>query len=233
MKNILIVGASRGIGLQAATIAAQQGMQVYTVSRTISPELQALQTQHTVLDVANDDCSALTLPAQLHAIIFCPGSITLKPFNRLQPADYLADFQQNVVGAAKIIQHALPILKQTEGGASVVLFSTVAAKVGMGFHASIAAAKGAVEAFAKSIAAELAPNNIRVNCIAPSLTNTPLANALLNTPEKIEASNKRHPLGRIGNATEVAQTALYLCSDAASWITGQVLGVDGGMGSLR
>jgi 3-oxoacyl-[acyl-carrier protein] reductase len=233
MKNILIIGASKGIGLEAATLATQAGMTVYTASRTSTPALEALQTQHSLLDVANDDCSTLPLPSQLHALIFCPGSITLKPFNRLQPADYLADYQQNVIGAVKIIQQALPALKQADGGASIVLFSTVAAKLGMGFHASIAAAKGAVEAFAKSLAAELAPQNIRVNCIAPSLTNTSLAAALLNTPEKLEASNKRHPLGRIGTAQEVAQTALYLCSDAASWITGQVLGVDGGMGSLK
>jgi 3-oxoacyl-[acyl-carrier protein] reductase len=234
MKKILIVGASKGIGLQAATLATAAGHQVFTLSRTMTDELQALQTTHQTLDAANDDFSALTiLPESLDALIFCPGSITLKPFNRLSTEDFLNDYKQNVLGAVKCIQHVLPLLKKAEHGASVVLFSTVAVKIGMGFHASIASAKGAVEALGKSLAAELAPNNIRVNVVAPSLTNTPLATMLLNTPEKLEASNKRHPLQRIGTPNDIAAMAMHLISDNASWTTGQVFNIDGGMSALK
>jgi 3-oxoacyl-[acyl-carrier protein] reductase len=234
MKNILIIGASKGIGLQAATLAKASGHQVYTLSRTLTNELAALETTHQIFDTINDDCSVISiLPESLDGIIYCPGSITLKPFNRLTSTDFLNDYQQNVMGAVKCIQHVLPLLKKPESGSSIVLFSTVAVAIGMGFHASIASAKGAVEALGKSLAAELAPNNIRVNVIAPSLTNTPLAGALLNTPEKIEASNKRHPLQRIGTPNDIAAMANYLIGTDASWITGQVFHIDGGMSAVK
>jgi 3-oxoacyl-[acyl-carrier protein] reductase len=234
MKKLLIVGASKGIGLQAATLATQAGHSLFTLSRTMTDELAALQTTHQLFDAANDDYTTLTtLPDSLDGVIFCPGSITLKPFNRLSTDDFLNDYKQNVLGAVKCIQHVLPLLKKAEHGSSVVLFSTVAVKIGMGFHASIASAKGAVEALGKSLAAELAPNNIRVNVIAPSLTNTPLASMLLNTSEKIEASNKRHPLQRIGTPNDIAALANYLISDNASWTTGQIFNIDGGMSSIK
>jgi NAD(P)-dependent dehydrogenase (short-subunit alcohol dehydrogenase family) len=232
MKNILIVGASKGVGLELAKLATTQA-NVYTASRTYTPELSALSTQYITLDIRENMTTQLDgLPDELHGVIYCPGSIHLKPFNRLTPTDFMADFEQNVLGAVKVIQAVLPRLKKANG-AGIVLFSTVAAKVGMPFHASIAASKAAIEGLTKSLAAEYAGANIRVNAIAPSLTDTSLASGLLNTPEKREASAKRHPLNMIGNPADMAALAWFLVSEEAKFMTGQIVGVDGGIGSLK
>ena len=172
------------------------------------------------------------LPDVLHGLIYAPGSINLKPFQRLMPDDFRRDFEVNVMGAVSALHVAYPALKKSKD-ASVVLFSTVAAKLGMGMHASVAVAKSAVEGLTKSLAAEFAPFNIRVNAVAPSLTDTPMAGFLLADDNKREAANKRHPLNRYGTADGVAGMAAYLLSDQANWITGQIIGVDGGMGSLK
>ena len=230
MKNILIVGAGKGIGLKTAELLKDENL--HTVSRNSTPELEALNTDFFQLDASKDDLSELSLPAELHGIIYCPGSINLKPFNRLSPEDFMEDFQQNVTAAVRIIQKCLPALRKS-GSASVVLFSSVAAKVGMPFHTSVAASKGALEGFARSLAAELSAYKIRVNVIAPSLSDTHLAAQLLSTDEKREASAKRHPLQRIGNAEDSAQLAAFLVSDQSSWITGQIIGVDGGLGNIK
>lgn len=230
MKNILIVGAGKGIGLKTAELLKDENL--FTISRNMTPELEVLETHFFQLDASTDDLSEVSLPAELHGLVFCPGSINLKPFTRLTEEDFLADFQQNVTGAVRIILKCLPALKKS-GSASVVLFSSVAAKVGMPFHTSIAASKGAVEGFARSLAAELAAHKIRVNVIAPSLSDTQLAAQLLSTEEKREASAKRHPLQRIGSAEDSAQLAAFLVSEQSSWITGQVIGVDGGLGNIK
>jgi 3-oxoacyl-[acyl-carrier protein] reductase len=168
----------------------------------------------------------------LHGLVYCPGSINLKPIQSLTEKDFLADYQINLIGAFKVIKASLKSLRASSD-ASVVLFSTVAAGTGMGFHASIAAAKGAVEGFARSVAAELAPKNIRVNVIAPSLTDTPMAAQLLSSDEKREASAKRHPLGKIGSAKQIAGLAGFLLTTNASWMTGQVIGIDGGLSKIK
>jgi 3-oxoacyl-[acyl-carrier protein] reductase len=232
MKNILIAGAGKGIGLATATQISQQA-NLFTISRNLTEPLAALNTKFYKLDLSSDSLDALNdLPDTLHGLVYCPGSINLKPFNRLTAQDFINDFQQNIVGAVNLIQKALPALKKAEG-ASIVLYSTVAVKAGMPFHASIAAAKGAVEGLSRSLAAEFAASRIRVNVVAPSLTDTPLASALLNTPEKKEAAGKRHPLQRVGTAEDMAKLTNFLLSDDSGWITGQVIGADGGLGSLR
>ena len=231
-KNILVVGGSSGIGFSLVNILAANRAEVYNISRSPSAEWPA-NVHHQSLDILGDVSSMSSqLPEQLHGLVYSVGSINLKPFARLTEDDFLNDYRINVIGAAKIIQQSLKALKNA-GGASVVLISSVAAKVGLGFHTSIAAAKGGLEGFALSLAAELAPQNIRVNVVAPSLTDTPLAQSLLNSPEKKEAAGKRHPLGKFGKSTDIASAIAFLLSDDSAWITGQVIGIDGGLGSLK
>ncbi|PBQ32371.1 oxidoreductase [Sphingobacteriaceae bacterium] len=167
----------------------------------------------------------------IDGLVYFPGTINLKPFNRLNKEDFLNDFQINALGAVAFLQAYLPQLKNSKT-ASVVFISTVAVNTGMPFHSSIAMAKGALEGLTKSLAAELAPG-IRVNCIAPSLTNTPLGEKFLNTPEKFESSQKRNPLKKVGDALDLANAIDFLLSEKSSWITGQVLAVDGGMNNLK
>ena len=229
-KNILIVGASSGIGLETAKSLIAKGYRIFSASRN-QPDLS--ETTHYTWDAQNPDASVFgALPDTIHGVVYCPGTINLKPFNRLSQEDFKNDFQVNVLGAVAVLQAVLPRLKKADG-ASIVLFSTVAAKIGMGFHASVSASKGAIEGLTLSLAAELSANKIRVNCVAPSLTDTPLAKNLLSTDEKKEASNKRHPIGRFGTSADIANITTFLISDESSWITGQVLGVDGGMGSIK
>ncbi|WP_310395796.1 SDR family oxidoreductase [Hymenobacter sp.] len=233
-KNILLVGASSGIGLATATLLSGLGARLFTASRHLSPELEALGTTHVTYDATQPVGAAFdALPDALHGLVYCPGSIKLRPFERIPVEDFLGDFDLNVLGAVRVLQATIKRLKKAEGTASVVLFSTVAADTGMSFHASIATAKAAVEGLTRALAAEYAASNVRVNCIAPSLTNTPLAAALLSSPEKVEAGGKRHPLQRIGQPEDLAYTASFLLSDHSSFVTGQTLAVDGGMGKLK
>lgn len=229
MKNIVVVGGTKGIGKQL--VDTLTGYNRYVIAR--NQDDLTLNEQSTFLpgDVTALNIDISGLPDVIDGLVYCPGSINLKPFHRLTEADFLNDWQLNFMGAVKIIQQLLPALKMAETP-SIVLFSTVAVQTGMPFHASIASAKGAVEGLTRSLAAELAPK-IRVNCIAPSLVQTSLADKLTNTPEKIEAGGKRHALQRIGQPNDIAAMAEFLLSDKAAWITGQVLHVDGGMSTLK
>jgi NAD(P)-dependent dehydrogenase (short-subunit alcohol dehydrogenase family) len=228
MKNYLIIGASSGIGLALAQQLKSEA-NVYGTFNKISSDEAGIQWQ--VLNVLDAGANLINLPEVLDGIVYCPGAINLKPFARISAEDFAADYQLQVIGAIKIIQQVLPSLKKSSH-ASIVLFSTVAVQTGFNFHTLVAASKGAIEGFSKALAAELAPT-IRVNVIAPSITNTPLAAALLNTPEKIEANAQRHPLKKIGTSEQVAAMAAFLLSDQASWITGQIMHVDGGMSTLK
>ena len=230
-KNFLIIGGSSGIGLSLTELLASDGNNVTVVARNQSEVIsKMLGAKQIIADVTTDNFSE-QIPEALDGLVYCPGSINLKPFHRLTEGDFLADFNINLIGAVKAIQAALPALKKGKNP-SIVLFSTVAVAQGMPFHASIAASKGAIEGLAKSLAAELAPV-IRVNVIAPSLTNTPLASRILSSPEKIEAGANRHPLKKVGMPEDIASLAQFLLSEQAAWITGQIFGVDGGLSTLR
>jgi NAD(P)-dependent dehydrogenase (short-subunit alcohol dehydrogenase family) len=227
-KHIAIIGGTSGIG--RATVAQLQadGHTVYAACR--SPEkLADLGIVAQSFDAATP--GPLMWPERLDGFVYFPGSISLKPFHRLTAEDFQRDLQVNLFGAIAALQSALPALKAS-GNASVVLFSTVAVAQGMPMHASISAAKGAVEGLAKSLAAEWAPA-IRVNIIAPSLTDTPLAGALLNSDLKKEAAAKRHPLQQVGRSEDMAALVAHLLSGHARFMTGQILHVDGGLSSVR
>lgn len=229
-KNYLIVGGSSGIGLELVKIIGREEATIYVLSRTNEGLSGLPNVQHQYYDVKGDEFPTDFLPETIDGLVYCPGSINLKPFRSLKLEQFREDFEVNVLGAVKTIKAALKGLKKSEK-ASIVLFSTVAVAQGMPFHASIATAKAAVEGLTKSLAAELAPR-IRVNCIAPSLTDTPLAAKLLSSDDKKEAAANRHPLKRIGRATDIANVAYFLMSQD-NWISGQIIGVDGGLSSLR
>lgn len=228
-KNILIIGGSHGIGLETTRLLAKDN-EVYVASRS-SGNLEGLDCHHFIFDALEDSILELELPEVLDGLVYCPGSINLKPFKSLKVNDFENELQLNFMAAVRILHEILPKLKASNQ-ASIVFFSTVAVKVGMPFHTSIAAAKGALEGFAKAFAAEYAPS-LRVNVIAPSLTDTRLAEKLLSNEKKRAAMEERHPLKRIGEVTDVANLVEYLLSDKSRWMTGQVLGIDGGLSSLN
>lgn len=231
MQNYLIIGGSSGIGQALAIQLAEAGKQVTATYNTHEPTTTDPNISYHQINVLDEQLSLDFLPDELAGIVYCPGSINLRPFERIKPADFVADYQLQVIGAIKIIQAVLPKLKKAEN-ASIVLFSTIAVQSGFSFHTQVAASKGAIEGLTKALAAEYAPK-IRVNCIAPSLTDTPLAASLLNNEQKKEASAQRHPLKRVGTADDIANMAAFLLSEKASWITGQILHLDGGMSSLK
>ncbi len=231
MLNYFIIGASSGIGKCLAKQLADAGNKVYATycKNQVQSVTDLIEFHH--LNVLDENINIDFLPDSVNGIIYCPGSISLRPFERIKPQDFLNDYNLQVLGAIKIIQLLLPKLKKAEN-ASIVLFSTIAVQSGLPYHAQVAASKGALEGITRSLAAELAPS-IRVNCIAPSLTDTPLASSLLNTEQKREANALRHPMKRIGTADDIANMTEFLISEKASWITGQIFHLDGGMSSIK
>ncbi len=226
-KNILLIGGSYGIG-NAIASKLQSQYNVFVASRS-NEGLANLNVTHLPFDASTETLDTTSLPDELHGFVYCPGSINLKPFKMLSIDAFASDMQLNFFNLIKVTKEVLPKLAD---GASVVYFSTVAVGTGMPFHSSVAAAKGAIEGFAKSMAAEYAPK-IRFNVVAPSLVDTPLASRLLSNDRKREMMAERHPLKRFGEAEDIASAATFLLSDNSSWVTGQILGVDGGLSNLN
>jgi len=218
-KRVLILGGNTGIGAALNEQLLAEGVETILISRNQGG-----------VDVLDDEPNFPVIDGAIDALVYCPGSINLKPFRGLKISDFQHDMDVNYFGAVKTIKNYLPNLKESKD-ASIVLFSTVAVQKGMPFHSSIAGAKGAVEGLTRALAAELAPS-IRVNCVAPSLTDTPLAEKLLRNEKQREGAEQRHPLKAIGEALDVAHMANFLISDKARWMSGQIIGVDGGMSSL-
>jgi NAD(P)-dependent dehydrogenase (short-subunit alcohol dehydrogenase family) len=231
-RNFFVVGGRSGIGLEIVKRLAPRGCRLDVLARGKHLELDYPNVHYHPGDLIRDDNPFDYLPNHLHGLVYCPGTIRLKPLARLTEDDFMEDWQINLMGAVRVLKACQNRLKKARDGASVVLFSTVAVATGMPFHASIAAAKGAVEGLMRSLAAEWAPR-VRVNAIAPSLTDTPLAAGLLDADSKRQAAVERHPLKRIGTPQEVADLAVFLLEDAAAGMTGQVIGVDGGVSALR
>ncbi|GGG04410.1 oxidoreductase [Dokdonia pacifica] len=228
-KNILLIGGSHGIGFEIAQKLHSQHT-VYVASRT-NENLGNLDVNHIAYDAETDQLDLTALPDHIDGFVYCPGTINLKPFKMLSTDVFRSDMELNFLSMVKTVHQVMAHLQKSEQ-ASLVFFSTVAVKVGMPYHTSVAAAKGAIEGFAKALAAEYAPK-VRVNVIAPSLTDTPLAKRLLSNDKKKEMMDARHPMKRVGNPQDIANVASFLLSDESSWITGQILGVDGGMSTLN
>ena len=226
--HYIIIGGTSGIGRAITEQFLQNGARVTTISRRDEGVDGA---DHLSLDVTSEDIPVDQIAGPLRGIAYCPGSINLRPVRSVSLEDFEDDWRINAYGAFRALKILIPKLDK-DAGASIVLFSTVAVRQGMPFHASIGSAKGAVEGLTTALAAELAPH-IRVNCIAPSLTDTPLAERLLSNESRRQASEERHPLQRVGTPADIAAMATFLLSDQSSWISGQVIGVDGGMSSLR
>ena len=226
MKTIIIIGGSKGIG-NAILNTMLNTHKVINISRTKPSQAHGNLT-HYSCDVKTD---ALPDIENADALVYCPGSINLKPISRLSIDEFKEDFEINVIGAVKAIQKYMPILKNGQQPA-IVLFSTVAAKLGMPFHASIATAKAGVEGLVKSLAAEFAPN-IRINAIAPTVTDTELASKLLRNDKMVESLTERHPLKKILNPQEVAEMAVFLVSDKAASLSGQVFQLDCGIVTIK
>jgi NAD(P)-dependent dehydrogenase (short-subunit alcohol dehydrogenase family) len=226
MKNIIVIGGSKGIG-NAIVSSLLPSHKVTNISRT-APEQQHVNLTHINCDIVNDDLPDIQ---EVDGLVYCPGSINLKPINRLSIEDFKNDFDINVLGAVKAVQKYLPQLKNGNNP-SIVFFSTVASKLGMPFHTSVAASKSAVEGLTKSLGAELAPT-VRVNAIAPTVTDTDLASKLLRNDRMIENMKERHPLKKYLQPEEVADMATFLLSDKAASFSGQVFEMDCGIVSFK
>lgn len=227
MKTYIIVGGSKGIGNAIVEKLLEEGHQIINISRT-SPEQYHSNLKHYSCDVLSEDLPEIDAA---DGLVYCPGSINLKPLERFSLEEFREDYEINVIGAVKSIQKYLPILKKSDKP-SIVLFSTVAAKLGMPFHTSIAAAKSGVEGLVKSLGAEMA-TTLRINAIAPTVTNTDLASKLLRNEKMVENISERHPMKKFLEPKDVAEMADFLLSEKSHTISGQVFEMDCGIVSFK
>jgi len=223
MKTFLFIGSNSDVAKEALKILESNGNKVICISRNHIDEVENNLIGNPVLNDLPE------IDIEIDGLVYFPGSITLKPFRSLKQVDFQKELEINVLGAINSIQKYSPKLKE---GSSIVLFSTVAVQIGMPFHSAVSVAKGAVEGLTRALAAEFSPK-IRVNCIAPSLTNTKMASKFLSSPEKQESAAQRHPLKKVGNPEDLANAVVFLLTDNSAWMTGQILHVDGGMSTLK
>lgn len=231
MANILIAGGSTGIGLEVIKALSNKGDQVWALTRDPETPGKLPGVSAYSYDVGDENSLLPEMPDVIDGFVYTPGTVNLRPFHRIKMADYEKDLNINLLGAIKILQQIHKNLKKSEQ-ASIVLYSSVAVQTGMPFHATIAASKGAVEGITRALAAELAPK-IRVNAIAPSMTDTKLAERFLSKDENRKKYDNNHPLKRVGNPKDIMEATMFLLSDKSSWITGEILHVDGGMHSIK
>lgn len=230
MKNYVVIGGSSGIGESIVSLLEKTDAQVFATYNT-HPKSNTAQTTYHHLDVTDTESDLSDLPDEIDGLAYCPGTINLKPFKRFKDEDFIEDYKIQVIGAIRIIRSLLPKFTSTHP-TSIVLFSTVAVQQGFTFHSQVASSKGAIEGLTRALSAEFAPK-IRVNAIAPSLTNTNLVGRILNTPEKIEIQGSRNPMKRVGKPDDIAEAAVYLLSDKSSWVTGQIFHIDGGYSTIK
>lgn len=229
MKKLtfLFAGASSAMAIATAKLLTSKGHQVLGISTH-----EVIEPYERIYPIANYGFGNYPIiDEQIDGLVYFPGTINLKPIGRLNESEILHDFEINALGAVAFTQAYLPQLKKSIY-ASIVFISSVAVQMGLPFHTSIAMAKGAVEGLTKSLAAELAPK-VRVNCLAPSLVDTPLGSRFLASPEKIEQMEKRNPLSKIGTTDDMAELLSFLLLPTSGWLTGQVIAIDGGMGTIK
>ena len=230
MKNFIVIGGSSGIGKEIVNLLESENYNMIATYNSNRIENRK-NINYIKFDAITDSLDIDSLPEEIHGLAYCPGSINLKPFHRFKDEDFIDDFKLQVLGATKIIKDLLPKLKKSKG-ASILLFSTIAVQSGFSYHSQVAMSKGAIEGLTRSLAAELSPT-IRVNALAPSLTNTNLANRFLNTPTKMDLQAENNPLKKVGEARDIAEAAIFLLTPKSSWITGQIIHIDGGFSKIK